>query len=147
MQVAMIGGPTEAAVSDEIIAGVREPTRIRNLAGKLSLGEIPNLFLRARLFIGNDSGPKHIAAALGVPTVGIHSGNIDAREWGPVGLNAAAIWRQTSCSPCYIDKAANCPRNLLCLKGIGAGDVYRLCRKMLQIGARSSSVAREQRKS
>ena len=106
------------------------------MAGKLSLGALPDLFLQARLFVGNDSGPKHIAAALGVPTVGIHSGNIDAREWGPVGPNAAAIWRQTSCSPCYIDKAEYCPRQLACLKGVGAGDVYRLCQRLLKVGSR-----------
>ncbi len=134
VQVALIGGPAESALSDDIIQGVREPKWSRNLAGKLPLNEIPDLFLRARLFIGNDSGPKHIAAALGVPTVGIHSGNIDAREWGPVGPNAVAVWRQTSCSPCYIDKAVNCPRQLACLHGIGAGEVYRLCHRILQIG-------------
>jgi ADP-heptose:LPS heptosyltransferase/GT2 family glycosyltransferase len=142
VDVVMVGGPAEAGLSDEVIAGVRDPSRIRNLAGKLSLSALPDLFLRARLFVGNDSGPKHIAAALGVPTVGIHSGNIDAREWGPVGLNAAAIWRQTSCSPCYIDKAEYCPRQLACLKGVGAGDVFRLCRKLLQVGSTPSAQAR-----
>jgi ADP-heptose:LPS heptosyltransferase/GT2 family glycosyltransferase len=145
VQIAMVGGPGEASLSDEVIAGVRDRSRIRNLAGKLSLGALPDLFLQARLFVGNDSGPKHIAAALGVPTVGIHSGNIDAREWGPVGLNAAAIWRQTSCSPCYIDKAEYCPRQLACLKGVGAGDVYRLCRKLLKAGSRAPAAARRPR--
>ncbi len=140
VQVALIGGPAESALSDEILRGVREPTRSRNLAGKLKLDEIPDLFLRASLFIGNDSGPKHIAAALGVPTVGIHSGNIDAREWGPVGPHAVAVWRQTSCSPCYIDQATKCPRQLACLHGIGAGEVYRLCRQILKIGAPNAAL-------
>jgi ADP-heptose:LPS heptosyltransferase len=141
VQVAMIGGAAEVALSDEVIAGVKNKNRIRNLAAKLSLNALPDLLLRASLFVGNDSGPKHIAAALGVPTVGIHSGNIDPREWGPVGLNAIAIVRQTSCSPCYIDKATNCPRNLDCLKGIGAGDVYAQCNKLLCIDVQQALLA------
>jgi hypothetical protein len=57
------------------------------------------------LYLGNNSAPKHIAAALGVPTIGIHAGIVDATEWAPIGPRAIALQRHMACSPCYLVKA------------------------------------------
>jgi hypothetical protein len=70
------------------------------------------------LYVGNNSGPKHIAAALGVPTIGIHSGVVDAIEWGPIGKRAVAVRRNMTCSPCYIARPEDCPRNFACMRGL-----------------------------
>ena len=67
----------------EIVGQVRHRDAITSLVGKLKLKELPVFMAACALFVGNDSGPKHIAAGLGVPTVGIHSGVVDAKEWGP----------------------------------------------------------------
>ena len=61
-----------------------------------------DLLRACALYVGNNSGPKHIAAALGVPTIGIHSGVVDAIEWGPIGKRAVALRRNMTCSPCYL---------------------------------------------
>ena len=73
---------------------VRDPKCVYNLAGQLPLSELPGLLTRCALFIGNDSGPKHIAAGLGVPTIGIHSGAVDPYEYGPSGVNALSIMKK-----------------------------------------------------
>jgi ADP-heptose:LPS heptosyltransferase len=79
------------------------------------------------IFIGNNSGPKHIAAALGVPTIGVHSLNVDPLEWGPVGANAVTVYRKVFCGPCYIGDPDACSRKLACLTGIRAEHVFRAC--------------------
>jgi len=70
------------------------------------------------LYVGNNSGPKHIAAALGVPTIGIHSGVVDAIEWGPIGARAIAVRRNMACSPCYLARTEDCPRAFACMRGL-----------------------------
>jgi ADP-heptose:LPS heptosyltransferase len=105
--------------------------QVINLIGKTTLQDLPTLLRAADLFVGNDSGPKHIAAAIGVPTIGIHSGAVDAGEWGAVGARALTISRETVCSPCYLSKLSSCHRNQACLTGIGVGDVFAACQRML----------------
>jgi hypothetical protein len=83
------------------------------------------------LYIGNDSGPKHIAAALGVPTVGIHSGVVDATEWAPMGRRAVALRRNMSCAPCYLQHATDCPRNLACLRFLEPALVHQTAQMLL----------------
>ena len=72
--------------------------------GSTSLADLTGLLRACALYLGNNSGPKHIAAALGVPTIGIHSGVVDAAEWGPIGPRAIALQRNMVCSPCYLVK-------------------------------------------
>ncbi|MBW4091344.1 MAG: glycosyltransferase [Proteobacteria bacterium] len=131
VNVLLIGGPDEAATAARLEREIAAPERLGSVAGRLALAELPGLLARCALFIGNDSGPKHIAAALGVPTVGIHSGTVDPAEWGPLGPDAVAIARGMSCAPCYLNREEDCPRALACLHGIDPGAVYRLCRPVL----------------
>jgi hypothetical protein len=83
------------------------------------------------LYIGNDSGPKHVAAAVGIPTIGIHSGVVDPTEWGPIGPSAVALRRNMTCSPCYLANAQDCPRSLACLKFFEPAMVYETAAMML----------------
>ena len=131
VNVAVIGGPDEAPLAAEFLAHVREAGRMFVMVGKLTLPQLPLLLRCAALYVGNDSGPKHIASALGVPTIGIHSGSVDAVEWGPMGPAAFGVRRATACSPCYLAKASDCPRALACIHGIRVADVYRACRSLL----------------
>jgi ADP-heptose:LPS heptosyltransferase/GT2 family glycosyltransferase len=134
LNVALIGGSEESEVVAEVLKGVTRRKQVFNLANKVSLTDLPKLLARAALFVGNNSGPQHLAASLGVPTLGIHSGVVDAHEWGPVGPRAMAIRRQMSCSPCFIEKAKDCPRALACLTGMESREVFRRCKRMLLLG-------------
>ncbi len=127
----IIGGPDEAEFAGTVMQAVRRPERMFSLVGKTSLRDLPVVLRACDLYVGNDSGPKHMAAALSVPTIGIHSGSVDAGEWGPMGPFTLTLRRDMTCGPCYIASAADCPRALACLTGISVGDVFRACRRML----------------
>ena len=133
VEVAVIGSPDEAEIADQVMRRVHRRTGVRSLIGKLKLAELPGLLASASLFIGNNSGPKHIAAGLGVPTVGIHSGVVDAREWGPMGPNAVAVRRDMHCSPCYLAHPEDCHRGLACLRQLRPAEVYEVCRRYLAV--------------
>src|SRR5205085_11657922 len=130
-RIALIGAPGEEPIADELTARLRRADAVTSLIGKLPLAELPALLARASLFLGNDSGPKHIAAGLGVPTVGVHSGTTDVREWGPIGPNAVAVAREMVCSPCYLSSPEDCRRGLACLRQLSPETVYNVCRRLL----------------
>ncbi len=135
VHVILIGGPDEAELGTKILEASAYPTSVWSVIGRIKLGDLPALISRCALFVGNNSGPQHIAAGLGVPTIGIHSGVVDAREWGPMGINACAIHRVMTCSPCYHSKLEDCHRGLACLRGLLPADVLRVCQRLLGASA------------
>jgi ADP-heptose:LPS heptosyltransferase len=132
VNVLMVGGPDEVEVVEELLAAARYPKAMASMAGKSPLSSLPGLLLRCAVYIGNDSGPKHIAAAAGVPTIGIHSGVVDPVEWGPLGTQAIALRRNMTCAPCYLASAADCTRGLACLQHLDVNEVYRAALTLLQ---------------
>jgi ADP-heptose:LPS heptosyltransferase/GT2 family glycosyltransferase len=118
VNIVLIGGNEEAELADEVLAQVLRRECIVSLVGKTSLRQLPELLRACAIYIGNNSGPKHIAAALGVPTIGLHSGVVDAIEWGPIGQRAIALRRNMTCSPCYLARLEDCPRNFACMRGL-----------------------------
>ena len=133
--VVLIGGPDEVELGTRILSATAYPKSIWSLIGRIGLSNLPALIARCALFVGNNSGPQHIAAGLGIPTVGIHSGVVDAREWGPKGLHAVALQRAMICAPCYLSKREDCNRELACLRGMLPADVLRVCRRLLATAA------------
>jgi O-antigen biosynthesis protein len=132
VNIAVIGGPDELEIASEVVSLIKRQDRAISLVGKLKLEELPYFIESCALFVGNNSGPKHIAAALGVPTIGIHSGVVDPNEWGPLGEIALAIKRDVSCAPCYLAKREDCHRELACLVGLLPADVLSACRRLLR---------------
>src|SRR5208282_80155 len=102
--------------------------------GETTLAELIELLPCCALFVGNNSGPQHIAAASGVPTIGIHSGVIDSVEWAPIGKRAMALRRDMSCGPCYLARLEDCPRDLACLRQLEPASVWQACRALLIAG-------------
>lgn len=88
-RIAVLGGPGEAerAMAAPVLAAL--PGAV-DLVGTLSLPEVAAVLRRAALFLGNDSGLMHLAAAAGAPTVGLF-GMSDPREYGPAGPRAVAV--------------------------------------------------------
>ena len=94
VNVVLVGGPDEAELAGQVLKSVVNRSSVVSV-GRTSLAELAALLGAYALYVGNNSGPKHIAAALGVPTVGIHSGVVDAAEWGRSGCGrspCSAIW-------------------------------------------------------
>jgi len=133
MHVVLVGGGDELAVAQDVLARVTAKDAVTSLVGSVKLADLAPIMRACAFFVGNNSGPKHIAAAAGVPTVGIHSGVVDAQEWAPLGGAAVALQRRMVCGPCYIEFASDCPRAMACLTGIRPRDVLAQCRRALAL--------------
>jgi heptosyltransferase III len=77
-------------------------SRPLDLSGRLSLRELAALTAQARLFVGVDSAPMHIAAAMGTPTVALFGPSGD-KEWGPWNVAHRVVTADFSCRPCGLD--------------------------------------------
>jgi len=107
MRVALTGAPDprERALVDAILAATSAATRARvvDLTGQLSLRELAALTREARAFVGVDSAPMHIAAAMDTPCVALFGPSGDI-EWGPWGVAHRIIASsEHPCRPCGID--------------------------------------------
>jgi ADP-heptose:LPS heptosyltransferase/GT2 family glycosyltransferase len=134
----LIGSKGDEETIKKVMAALLKPNLVTSLAGRLPLGMLPHFLARCALVIGNNSGPQHLAAGLGVPTLGIYSGVVDAREWAPLGPAAVAIRRDMICSPCYFAQVQQCHRGVACLNDLKPGDILATCRKLLAIRAGSA---------
>ena len=114
----LIGGPEEAELASQVLDQVVHRDSVVSLVGKTPLQQLPAVLSACALYVGNNSGPQHIAAALGVPTIGIHSGVVDAVEWAPIGKRAVALRRNMTWSPCYLARQEDCSRNFACMRGL-----------------------------
>jgi heptosyltransferase III len=86
--VVLVGGPSERQATAPILA--RTATPVVDLVGRLSLETLLAVLKQARLFLGNESGPMHMAAAAGTPVVGLF-GLTHPSRWGPVGVPSIAL--------------------------------------------------------
>jgi ADP-heptose:LPS heptosyltransferase len=93
------------------------------LAKGLSLLQLASVMAGCRIFIGNDSGISHMAAALGLPTVAIF-GPTDAKVWSPRGQRVFVVRKEIPCSPCSQERFFQC-QHVECLRGIEIEDVLR----------------------
>lgn len=104
---------------------------ILNLAGKTSLRELITLISECDVFVTNDSGPLHIAYAVGTPLVAIF-GSTDPELTGPPktrGNNHVVIAHDLSCSPCFERTCKN--NDMRCMYAITSDDVYLTLKKIL----------------
>jgi ADP-heptose:LPS heptosyltransferase len=129
--VLLVGGRDDEEKANSILGLVGNPDRIASVAGMVPLRDLPRLLAACVLFIGGNSGPKHIAAASGVPTIGIHSGVVDPGEWGPIGERAVALYRDMSCAPCFLAKPEHCPRGLACVEMLDPPLVHKMAQMFL----------------
>jgi len=102
-------------------------TKAVNLAGKTTLPELASLYRRAELLITTDSGPMHLAAALGKPVVALF-GPTDPQRTGPYGQGHKIVRTELSCSPCFLKK---CPTKK-CMQDITAEQVFTAVKERLE---------------
>lgn len=104
-----------------------------NLCGKTSVGELAALIERAALCVTNDSGPMHMAAAMGRPVVSIF-GPTDPVRVGPYGQPNAVVRAGLSCSPCHFRRLRDCPNAHACMVETTAEQVLRRIDETLRSG-------------
>jgi heptosyltransferase II len=112
----LFGGKSDAAITNQIESAIRHPpSAILNLAGKTSLRELMALLKCCRVLLTNDTGPMHVATALGTPVV-VLFGSTSPELTGPVfSVNARILKSDAPCSPCFLRE---CPIDFRCMNGI-----------------------------
>jgi len=105
--VILFGTPAEAAVSSVIAAGMHRPPI--DLTGKTTINDLPALLSQCHLFIGNDSGAMHVAAAVGLPVVAVF-GPTDPFGTSPVTPRCSIVQEKPYCSPCFLRRCPTDPR-------------------------------------
>lgn len=92
-----------------------------NTIGKLSISKLAVLLERCAVLISCDSGPVHVATAVGIPCIVLFSGTNNVKQWGPFGNINRVIYKDVECSPCEMRV---CPRDIhLCMDMIKVEDV------------------------
>jgi lipopolysaccharide heptosyltransferase II len=107
-----------------------EPQRSLNLCGQTSLPEMVEWLRLSELMITNDTGPMHVAAALGKPLVALF-GPTEPRRTGPYGQLDSVLRIDLPCSPCLKSRCHYKKRNE-CLKAISPAMVFEFARKKLE---------------
>ena len=125
LHVALIGSEAERTIAEEIRSRMKSTAAILN--GKTSLETLIGVLAESSLMITNDSGPMHIAAALGVPTVAVF-GSTDDLVTGPYGPRTRIVKHPVECSPCLLRE---CPIDHRCMNGVTVEDVRRAAREVL----------------
>ena len=97
-QALFLGGDQERSIERRIADGMKTP--FRSLIGKTGLRTLAAVLERAALMVSNDNGPMHMAAALGVPVIGLF-GPSDPAVWGPWGDGHRTFYKGLDCRACF----------------------------------------------
>jgi len=129
--------PVEAQMVDDILQRIARPVAA-NFSGQLSLKELAALTRRAQLFVGVDSAPMHIAAAVGTPTVALFgpSGEALWAPWGVprIGRHRVVASEGYSCRPCGLDGCGG-GKVSDCLVTLEVARVWSAAQELLERGA------------
>lgn len=120
-KIAVVSGSKDRELSARLCEGLRY--KAIDLSGKLTLRQLAALLKRSALFISNDSGPVHIASAVGTPVISIfgrQQKGLSPKRWGPLGKKSRVLHKDVGCIECL---AHNCKKDFACLKAISVDDV------------------------
>jgi lipopolysaccharide heptosyltransferase I len=123
VRVILVGGSAEVDVTNEVRRQMKHDAL--NLGGATTLRQLAALLRRANLLVTNDSGPMHLAAALGTPVVALF-GPTDPRRVGPYGAGHLVLRKGVDCSRCSRDR---CARDGACMRAIEVDEVAAAVRK------------------
>lgn len=133
-QVVLLGGPDDVKLNDTLIQGLKLPHgAVLNMAGKTTFGELAAQLAACQLFIGNDSSPMHLAAAVGIPVIAIF-GPTSPQEYGPYPLDDPkhiALWKHPTGQPCFfLGKMQTCT-NCTCMQAVTVEDVWNAVQRLI----------------
>lgn len=117
-------------LGDEAIAGLDDDPRLITLAGRMAFDEFDALLQYCALLVGNDSGPKHLAALRGAPTISLHMARLNWSEWGQE--SGLVVSRRVPCAGCGISNhGEECGKQWACIRHITAEEVFEAARRLL----------------
>jgi heptosyltransferase-2 len=124
-KLVVVGGPAEQELGEKVAKGVGGIC----IAGRTTVSQLAAAIARCRLFVTNDTGPMHVADAVGTPMVAIF-GPTDWIETPPFGKNHTIVRHEIECSPCL---KRVCPLGHHdCMKKVDVGQVLRACEARLK---------------
>src|SRR2546425_675627 len=100
-----------------------------NLSGQTSYMESAEALKRCRLYVGNDNGTTHLAAAVGTPCVTIFSSRDLPGVWYPYGNGQTVFRRGVECQGCMLDECVN--EKMKCIRSVTVDEVFSACAKYL----------------
>ncbi len=122
--VVFVGGKEDQEQVRSVMAGMKEAAF--SATGKLSIDESAALLARCSCLVSSDTGPLHLATAVGTRVVGLF-GSTDPLRTGPVGTGHRVLMKNLPCAPC---EEKNCPLGTrACMDAIGVEDVFQAVRK------------------
>lgn len=115
-----------------------------NLAGRLSLRELPCALDWCDVFITNDSGPMHIAVARGIPVVAVFCATTSALGFYPYSSKAAVVEKDLACRPCSSHGGRRCPLGTEdCMRLIKADDMLHAVERVLSDDIQNDHASRD----
>jgi lipopolysaccharide heptosyltransferase II len=124
--VVFIGGGEDRELVRNVIKSMKE--KAVSAAGELSLSHSAALLARCACLVSSDTGPLHLATAVGTPVVGLY-GSTDPRRTGPIGGGHRVLIKDLPCVPC---EEKDCPLGArACMSEITTDDVYEAVRKVM----------------
>jgi len=128
-KIVLISDKKDKVFADKVALMMGRPSV--NLSDMTSIGDLASILRRTRLFISNDSGPVHIACAVGTPVISIFGRSnrgLTPARWGPSGSRDVVLHKDVGCEVCL---AHNCKLGFKCLKAITVKDVLEAAKKIL----------------
>jgi heptosyltransferase-2 len=124
----IVGGAGERALAEAIAGRMTTPARV--LCGETTLAELIGVLAHLKALLSNDSGPMHLAAALGRPVVAVF-GPTDWRETAPLGRATRVVREPVDCAPC---KLRECPTDHRCMSRVSSERVFSALQELLAEG-------------
>ena len=132
-KVVITGSTSEIELANEVAHLMKTEPIVA--AGQMSVGKLAGLIDRFNLYISNDTGPMHISAAMGTPTIGLFGPNTPVR-YRPYGNQHLSIYRPPPCSPCiniHKGERVNCKwSSSPCMEAITVEDVWETVEKIMR---------------
>jgi len=123
--VIIVGGERERALADSLCHGTGRD--VFSMAGETTVMQLAALMERCAVVVSNDTGPMHLACAVGTPVVAI-IGPTDPRATGPLGPHLI-VRSAVECSPCF---KRRCPTDHRCMTELSVEEVYRATEQLLK---------------
>ncbi len=126
--IILVGSPMEKEIGDSI----EQSADVKNFIGNTTLRQTMALFSNIDLLVTNDSGPMHIASALGTPLIAIY-GSTDPAKTPPIfDGKKIIVYKNVACSPCFL---RICPIDFRCMKRITPEELFIDVKEMLNLNS------------
>jgi lipopolysaccharide heptosyltransferase I len=128
----LVGAPSDREIADRMVQ--MQGRHLVDVIGRTDLKVLAAVLQGAECVVTNDTGPMHLASALGRPILAIF-GSTDAALTGPYGADNLVLGRKAACAPCLERSCqfAGQQQELICLRSITVDEVFECLRQMLRV--------------